>query len=166
MKPSYLLLWLFLFTTVPGVYAQPQTKRGSVSDVNFIEGRWKADWGDRSLDANWSAPGGENIVGYVRVMKEGAVVLYELFAFEQTEQGLAALVRHFGPGLIAREEKEKPDRYNFMEAGNGWALFEKQGDALRVRYEKRGEDGFAIVLGRPQEGEWVFKDFWTFSRVR
>jgi hypothetical protein len=100
------------------------------------------------------------------MMKEGKVTLYELFAFEQSAEGLVAIVRHFAPGLVAREEKETPNRYNFLEAGNGWALFEKQGEATRVRYEKRSADEFAIVVGKQEGGQWVFKDFWKFNRVK
>lgn len=165
MKNIYLLLCLCLIISSAESFAQTG-KSGSVSDVGFIEGSWKADWGDRTVDAVWSAPAGESIVGYVRVMKAGKVVLYEVFAFEQTAQGLAALVRHFDPGLIAREEKEKPDHYKFLEAGNGWALFEKQGDSMRVKYEQRSQDQFAIVIGKLKDGEWVFEDFWKFSRVK
>lgn len=164
MKRSHLLFCLCVLTVLPQAFAQTQAK-GSISDVRFIEGSWKAVWGDRSIDAVWSAPAGENMVGYVRVMRDNKVVLYELFAFEQTDQGLAAFVRHFNPGLIAREEKETPDRYNFVEAGNGRALFEKQGEATRVRYERRSDNGFAIVIGKQQDGQWVFKDFWVFTRV-
>lgn len=166
MKQSYFLFCVCLFTTLPQALAQTQGNGGSVSDVGFIEGKWKAVAGDRSIDAIWSAPAAETLVGSVRVIKENKVVLYELFAFEQTPEGLVALVRHFGPGLIGREEKDKPDRYNFLEAGNGRALFEKQGEAVRVLYERRSEDEFAIVIGKPQDGEWVFKDFWKFSRAR
>jgi hypothetical protein len=153
-------------TMLPLAYAQAQAKKGSISDVGFIDGSWKALANDRSIDAVWSAPAGENIVGYVRVMRDGKVALYELFAFEQTEQGLVALVRHFGPGLIAREEKEKPNLYTFLEAGDGWALFEKQGEATRVRYDKRSADQFAIVIGKQEGAEWVFKVFWVFNRVK
>jgi hypothetical protein len=166
MKNSYLLITLLLLCAVSPAPGQAQAKRGSISDVAFIKGSWKATAGDRSIDAVWSAPNGENIVGYVRVMREGKVSLYELFAFEQAEGGLVALVRHFGPGLVAREEKETPNLYTFMDAGNGWAMFQRQGEDVRVRYEKRSEDDFAIVIGKPKNGEWVFEDFWKFSRVR
>src|SRR5687768_5859856 len=166
MKLSYLPFYLCLIAIVTDAFAQTNKKTGSISDVGFIVGSWKAVAGDRSIDAVWSSPNGENIVGYVRVMKEGKVVLYELFAFEQTEQGLVALVRHFGPGLVSWEEKENPNHYDFLEAGNGQALFEKQGEATRVRYEKRSNDEFAIVVGKQQDGAWVFKDFWKFSRVK
>jgi len=165
MKNTYLLPFLCLMITSTQNFAQTQ-KAGSVSDVKFIEGSWKADWGDRTIDAVWSAPANESIVGYVRVMKEGKVVLYELFAFERTAQGLSALVRHFDPGLIAREEKEKPDHYKFLEAGKSWALFEKEGDSMRVKYDKRSENEFAIVIGKLKDGAWVFEDFWKFSRVK
>ena len=166
MRLSHLLFCLCLAVISVGAFAQPNKKTGSISDVRFIEGSWTAVAGDRSIDAVWSSPNGENIVGYVRVTKEGKVVLYELFAFEQSESGLVALVRHFGPGLVSWEEKENPNHYDFMEAGNGWAMFEKQGDPTRVRYEKRSADEFAIVVGKQQDGKWEFKDFWKFSRVK
>ena len=166
MKLSYLLFFLCLLPSLPEALAQVQARSGAVSDVRFIEGRWKAVAGDRSIDAVWSAPDGESIVGFVRVIRDDKVILYELFAFEQTAEGLVALVRHFSPGLVAREEKEKPDRYTFMEAGNGRALFQKHGEEVRVLYEKRSEDEFAIVIGRPEDGQWTFKDFWKFSRVK
>jgi hypothetical protein len=157
---------VFLFCGVAQAIAQAGATTGTIADVSFIEGSWKAVAGDRNIDAVWSVPNGENIVGYVRVVRNEKVALYEMFAFEQTQQGLVALVRHFGPGLIAREEKETPNLYHFMEAGNGWAMFQKQGEDVRVRYEKRSEDEFAIVVGRLKEGKWVFEDFWKFSRVK
>lgn len=166
MKSSYLFFCMFLCATLTQAVAQKQAKTGSIADVSFVQGSWKATWGDRSVDAVWSAPGAGSIVGYVRVIRDGKVTLYEMFAFEETEQGLVVLVRHFGPGLIAREEKETPNLYKFLEAGEGWALVEQQGEDTRVRYEKRSDDEFAIVVGKPQNGEWVFKDFWVFSRVK
>lgn len=155
-------MWVCFFTALSPAFAQGS---GSISDVRFIEGSWKAAWGDRSIDAVWSSPAGENIVGYVRVMKDNKVVLYEMFAFEQTPQGLVALVRHFGPGLVAREEKETPNHYSFMESGDGWAVFKREGEETRVKYERRSDNEFAIIIGKPENGKWVFKDFWVFKRA-
>lgn len=165
-KFCFLLLLSLLATLLPEAYAQTKKKSGSLSDVGFIEGHWKANLDDRSVEAVWSAPSGDNIVGFIRMMKDNKATLYEMFAFEQTEQGLVALVKHFKPGLIGVEEKDKSDRYLFLEAGEGKAIFEKQGEALRVLYEKRAEDQFVIALGKPQEGKWVFKDLFVFNRVK
>jgi hypothetical protein len=77
-----------------------------------------------------------------------------------------ALVKHFKPGLVGVEEKDKSDRYTFLEAGAGRAVFVKQGEPLRVLYEKRGDDRLVIALGREQDGKWTFKDLFDFKRVK
>lgn len=165
---KYFFLWLFCLsvTLLPAAHAQAQQKSGSLSDVSFIQGHWKGMNGATALEAFWSAPEGDNIVGFIRMMKEDKVSLYELFAFEQTAQGPVALVKHFRPGLIGVEEKDKSDRYTFVEASEGRAIFEKQGEPLRVLYERRSADQFVIALGRTQEEKWEFKDLFVFNRVK
>lgn len=168
MKQFYFLsLLLFLFSYLQSeAFAQNKPKTGSLSDMAFIEGHWKANDNGKIIEAVWSAPEGDNIVGFIRMMNEGKVTLYELFAFEQTEQGPIALVKHFKPGLVGLEEKDQADRYNFLEAGKDRAVFEKQGENLRVMYEKRPGEKFAIALGKQQEGEWVYDDLWEFNRIK
>ena len=167
MKQIYFLsLLLFLTHLQPEAFAQNKPGAGSLADIAFIEGHWKNRDNGKIVEAVWSAPEGDNIVGFIRMMNDGKATLYELFAFEQTEQGPVALVKHFKPGLIGLEEKDQADRYNFLEAGKDRAVFEKQGESLRVLYEKRAGDKFAIALGKPQEGKWVYEDLWEFSRVK
>ena len=162
MKAIAIVLFLFAVSH----YATGQVSKGSISDVSFLEGRWQATPADRTVDASWSATGGNTIVGYVRVLKEGKIALYELFAFEETPDGLVVLVKHFKPGLVGVEEKDKADHYRFLESGQGRALFEKTSEPVRVLYEKRGDHQFAIVIGKPENGNWIFKDFWVFSRMK
>ncbi|UJH90334.1 DUF6265 family protein [Antarcticibacterium sp. 1MA-6-2] len=165
MKSFFFLLITCLSTSfLSEGYAQAEHQSGSFSDIDFIEGRWKATAGDNTVYATWSAPEGNTRVGYVRVIKEGKVTLYEFFAFEQTEEGLIALVKHFRPGLIGLEEKDKSDRYQFLEARDNGAYFKKDGEDVRVLYEKRGDDQFAIAIGKPQGSKWVYKDFWVFNK--
>ncbi len=159
-------LILLCASQLPGAFAQTKSTGGNFSDIRFIEGHWQAMANGNTVEAVWSAPATDNIVGFIRMMKDGKINLYELFAFEQTGQGLVALVKHFKPGLIGVEEKEKSDRYQFVEAGKDRAIFEKQGESLRVLYEKRAKDQFVIALGEQQEGKWVFKDLFVFNRVK
>ena len=167
MKQFYFLFLLLFFTHLqPEAFAQNKQGAGSLADIAFIEGHWKANDNGKIIEAVWSAPEGDNMVGFIRMMNNGKATLYELFAFEQTEQGPVALVKHFKPGLVGLEEKDQADRYNFLEAGKGRAIFKKQGESLRVLYEKRPGDKFAIALGKPQDGEWVYEDFWEFNRVK
>jgi Domain of unknown function (DUF6265) len=86
--------------------------------------------------------------------------------FEQTANGPIVLVKHFKPGLIALEEKEISDRYSFIEAKKGQALFEKQDGSVRIIYEKRSENQLVIQRGKQEGGKWVFVDLFVFNRVR
>ena len=139
---------------------------GSLADISFIEGHWQGTHNGGPIEAVWSGPASNNMIGFIRMLKDDKITLYELFGIEQTEQGPIVRVRHFKPGLIAQEDKEKPDQYTFLEASKNRAIFEKTGDALRVLYEKRSADQLVIALGRQQDGKWVYKDLFTFSRKK
>lgn len=166
MKHLFFALLGSLAAWLPETYAQTAQKTGSLTDISFIEGHWKANREGTTIEANWTAPEGDNIVGYMRMMKDNKATLYELFVFEQTPQGLVVLVKHFKPGLIGIEEKEKSDRYHFVEASKGRMIVEKQGEPTRVLYEKRAEDQFVIALGKQQDGKWEFKDLFVFNRMK
>ena len=117
------------------------------------------------IEACWIAPVGDNLTGFMRMMKDNKVTMYEMLIFEQTEQGPIVLVKHFKPGLIGQEEKDKSDRYKFIEAGKGKAIFEKEDGSIRIIYEKV-DDQFAIQRGIQKEGNWAFDDLFVFNRVR
>ncbi len=168
MKHACTFFLLLLVTVLlPEIYAQSGPKGGSFADIDFIEGHWKATTAaGQSIEGVWLAPEPDNIIGFMRMMKGGKADLYEILAYEQSEQGLISLVKHFKPGLVGQEEKDKQDRYIFVEAGKGRAIFRKDGASLRILYEKRSADQFAIARGNEQDGKWVFKDLFVFNRVK
>lgn len=147
--------------------AQTAGKVGSVADVSFIEGHWQAKTAEgQTIDGVWLAPVGDNILGFMRFMKDGKAALYEMLAYEQQDKGFVSLVKHFQPGLIGSEDKDKQDRYAFVESAKDRAVFQKEGEDLRILYEKRGANQFVIARGNLQEGKWVFKDLFLFNRVK
>ena len=81
------------------------------------------------------------------------------------------MVKHFKPGLIGVEEKEKSDRYRFLEAGKNRALFEKEDGSIQIIYERRQPDQLVIQRGQQKDGNgtsarWTFNDLFVFNRVR
>ena len=168
MKNMYtilLLLWAGSFST--HLYAQTQQKPGSVKDIAFIQGNWKATTPQgQTIEGVWLPPEGENILGFMRMMKDGKPDLYEILAYEQSEKGLVSMVKHFKPGLVGLEEKDKQDRYIFLEASKDRAIFQKEGESLQILYEKRSPNQFVIARGAKKEGETVaFTDLFVFNRV-
>ena len=168
MKKIMLLpLLLLILNLLPSAHAQTVPKGGTLADISFIQGHWKATNDGRAVEGMWMAPDGDNMVGMMRMMKGDKVSMYEILAYEQNTQGLISLVKHFQPGLIGQEEKDKQDRYNFVEASKGRAIFQKEGDAaLRILYEKRSDTQFVIARGSQQNNKWVFKDLFVFNRVK
>ncbi|HMI03035.1 MAG TPA: DUF6265 family protein [Pedobacter sp.] len=167
MRHAYTFLFLLLFIgLLPETYAQTPPK-GSVADIAFIQGQWKAITPEgQSIEGVWLVPEGENILGFMRMMKGGKADLYEILAYEQSEQGLISMVKHFKPGLTGLEEKDKQDRYIFVEAAKDRAIFQKEGGGLRILYEKRSPDQFVIARGNEENGKWVFKDLFVFNRLK
>jgi hypothetical protein len=161
------LPFLFLVALLVSLTTYAQTaKTGSLSDVSFMEGRWLGTFNGGPIEAAWIAPVGDNLTGFMRMMRDNKVTMYEMLIFEQTEQGPIVLVKHFKPGLIGQEEKDKSDRYRFIEAGKDKATFEKEDGSIRIIYEKRSADQLAIQRGQSKDGKWTFVDLFVLDRVK
>lgn len=167
MKNLYtivLLLWAGSIST--NIYAQAQQKSGSVKDIAFIQGNWKATTPQgQTIEGVWLQPEGENILGFMRMMKDGKPDLYEILAYEQSDKGLISMVKHFKPGLIGLEEKDKQDRYIFVESSKDRAIFQKEGESLQILYEKRSPNQFVIARGVKEGEKVVFTDLFVFNRL-
>lgn len=167
MKRTFAFFLVLFVCTLQGFQAQSQSKGGSFADIAFIEGHWKATTpGGQLIEGVWLSPQADNIVGFMRMTRAEKLELYEILAYEQTANGLVSMVKHFKPGLIGQEEKDKQDRYVFVEAGKDRAIFQKEGSDLRILYEKRSPNQFVIARGNQQDGKWVFKDLFVFNRAK
>lgn len=147
-------------------HAQENAKKGTLQSINFLEGRWLGTFNGGPIEGAWTAPAGDNIVGFIRMMKGNKATMYELFAFEQTVNGPVALIKHFKPGMISLEEKEQSDRYNFIEAKKNQATFEKDDGSVRIIYELRDKTQLVFQLGKPDGQKWKFEDLFVFERIK
>lgn len=165
MKTRLCGILLGMFVTFVAHAQTTPSKTGSLSDLNMLEGHWLGTFSGGPIEASWTAPAGDNIVGYIRMMKDNRATLYELFAIEQTDSGPVVLVKHFKPGLIGVEEKDKSDRYRFISAEKDRTLFEKEDGSIRIIYERRTPTQLVLQRGQPKDGKWVFSDLFVFNRV-
>ncbi|MBA4850918.1 DUF6265 family protein [Emticicia sp. BO119] len=159
------LLALFFNCLIFSKNTQAQSK-ANLNDVSFMHGHWQGTFNGGPIEAFWAKPSGDNLTGFMRMMKDDKVTMYEMLIFEQTDKGPIVLVKHFKPGLIGVEDKEVSDRYNFIESKKEWALFEKQDGSIRIIYEKRGADVLVIQRGKQENGKWVFADLFVFNSVK
>lgn len=143
-----LILGLTLMLAVP-----PQ-----LADFAFIAGHWKGAMGGASIEEVWTKPGGDAMMGMSRLSSSGQTRLTEFMAIEQRESGPVLLMRHFGTGLIAREEKDAPLVWTIEKTGPNHAIFYLAKEGSRLGFNREG-DSLTITLEKMKDGKLTRSPF-------
>jgi hypothetical protein len=98
-------------------------------------------------------------------MKGEEVVVYELLAIEPGTDGPILWLRHFGPKLAGREDKDGAIPFYYSRSGPGEIVFDNRDLAkpIRLGYKKDGDRGLIASLERMKDGKWVSEPF-RYSR--
>lgn len=141
-----------------GVGAQVPVR--NIGDLAFMSGKWvtTGEWGD--MEENWSEPMGNSMMCSYRCVKDGKVVFYEFIVIEQQASGPVMKLRHFSPGNIAWEEKDKPYEYplTFLEPDR--ARFERPDKKTALTFYRVAKDKMKVILEREDKnGKWVQDEF-------
>jgi len=134
--------------------------KAELNALNFISGNWAGSmaWGD--MEEYWSEPMGDNMVCAYRCVKDGKVVFYEFIVIEQSQSGVPVMkLRHFGPGNMAKEEKDKPFEYPLAQLEGRKAVFESADRKTRLIYERIADTQLRAVLERDKNGKWEVDEF-------
>lgn len=163
MRKMFLALLIAAATMLSG-HAQPPVKQ--VKDLAFMSGKWvtKGAWGD--MEENWSEPLGNNMMCSYRCVKDGKIVFYEFIVIEQTPTGPVMKLRHFSPGNIAWEDKDKPYEYPLMFLEEDRARFERPDKKTALTFYRLSGDKLKVILEREdKDGKWVQDEFdYTLSK--
>ena len=149
------LLIISLFLVVVGSVSA-QVPRKDIKNLAFMAGKWitHTAWGD--MEENWSEPMGDNMMCSYRCVKDGKVIFYEFMVIEQTESGPVMMLRHFSPGNIGWEDKDKPYRYPLMFLEPNKARFERPDKKTALTFYRTGPENMKVILERQDdEGRWV-----------
>jgi hypothetical protein len=132
-----------------------------IKDLGFMAGKWttKGEWGD--MEENWSEPIGNNMMCAYRCVKDGKVVFYEFIVIEQEGKNNPVMkLRHFSPGNIGWEEKDKPYDYPLIFLDDKVARFERPDKKTSLTFERIADDKMKVTLERQdKDGKWVQDEF-------
>lgn len=133
----------------------------NIKDLAFMAGKWvtKNDWGH--MEENWSEPFGNSMMCSYRCVKDGKIVFYEFIVIEQAEGGVPVMkLRHFSPGNIGWEEKDKPYEYPLMFLEPDRARFERPDKKTALTFHRTSKTKMMVILEREDEnGKWVQDEF-------
>ena len=150
------LLLLLLLLTWTGQESFGQVPKKNIKDLAFMAGRWKTHsaWGD--MEESWSEPMGDCMMCAYRCVKDGKVVFYEFIVIEQMASGPVMKLRHFSPGNIGWEDKEKPYEYPLMFLEPDKARFERPDKKTALTFHRTGPETMKVILERQDDkGKWV-----------
>lgn len=156
LKRSVITYMLVLGFSV--AFSQPVLK--DIKDLSFMSGKWitKSEWGD--MEENWSEPMGNSMMCAYRCVKDGKVVFYEFIVIEQSPTGPVMKLRHFSPGNIGWEEKDKPYEYPLMFLESDRARFERPDKKTALTFHRTAKDKMLVTLERQdKDGKWVQDEF-------
>ena len=154
------LLTMICIVCVCSIVSSAQAPGYKISSLSFMSGRWvtTGPWGD--MEETWSEPMGNSMMCSYRCVKDGKVVFYEFIVIEQQKKGPVMLLRHFNPGNIAWEEKDKPYEYPLMFLDDDVARFERPDKKTSLTFQRLAPDKLKVTLERQdKDGKWVQDEF-------
>lgn len=132
-----------------------------LADLQFMAGSWKttSDWGD--MEEYWSEPMGNCMMCTYRCVKNGKVVFYEFIVIEQHENDSVPVMklRHFYPGSIGWEDKDKPYLYPMVSLEGQKAVFERPDKQTTLSYERLSKNTLRSLLIQEKDGKKTTTEF-------
>lgn len=151
MKNLLSLFVILLFSA--NSYAQ--TLKAHVKDLAFMAGTWTLhhEWGD--MEEFWGPPMGDNMVSSYRCVKEGKIQFYEFVVIEQVNGLPVMKMRHFNPGNIGWEEKDKPLTYKLIALSKARVVFQSADGGVKLTYERLNNKHLNVILDeKDKKGIW------------
>lgn len=149
-----LALALLVFTSLPLAAAVP----ASLKDFAFLAGHWHGEMSNGAIDEIWLRAEGDSMYSLFRMVSGGKTRFTEFQALEQRGATVVLLLRHFNPGLIAREDKDAPQVWDVEELSANRALFHQQGTNTLLEYARKGDE-LRVTLIQERDGKQVKSPF-------
>jgi hypothetical protein len=77
-----------------------------LSDLAWLEGRWRGEWGPRIAEQVWMAPKAGMMLGDFRVIENDKALAIEIFTLVEKSGGINFYFRHFTPELVPWEKSD------------------------------------------------------------
>lgn len=133
----------------------------TVAQLDWLTGTWSGEKEGDRIEETWLPPAAGAMIGAFRWLRGESVVVYELLALEPAGDSVVLLLRHYEPGLVAREGEAEALRFRLVEARDGYVLFDLGDPArpTRVGYRRDDDGSLVSVLERTRDGETTVEEF-------
>jgi hypothetical protein len=104
------------------------------------------------------------MMGMFKYIKEGKDALYEFLLIEQTDEGPLMRLKHFNPGFIGWEEKDKMYVYRITSFKTNFVTFRNDDSKTSISFHRISPGQMNVTLEQERDGElknslFVYKSF-------
>jgi hypothetical protein len=134
------ILTAALLTLAAPALAQDAAPRATIADAAWLAGRWTGEGMGGQVQEALSDPVNGQMVGYFTLSRDGETAFHELILIEEHAGSLRVRVKHFSPGFVAWEEKDKAIDFPLVSAAPGDLVFRG------LTFRRDGADGLVITV--------------------
>lgn len=165
------LLAALAASTVPAAAAEvpaPRTRSSTagaprppaaLADLAWLAGTWRGEGLGGSVEDFWAEPRAGAMPGLFRLVRDGAVVFYEILALVESEGSLELRLKHFHADLKGWEEKDQVRVFPLVARSEREWFFDS------ITFTRLGEDELEVVVAIQRDGK-VREELFRYRRVR
>ena len=122
----------------------------SPAEIGWLAGTWLGSNGRDPVEEHWSPLRGNTLMGMFRWVTDGRVRFYELIVIEQERESVFMRIKHFDPGLVGWEERERAHEFVLVRLEGQEAVFRELGksDARWAVYRLESPDRLLSYFAR------------------
>jgi len=140
----------------PGAASPP----ARLEDLAWLQGQWEGPGISGPATEVYSAPGGGQIVGHFRQLRDGRVWFFEITAIAQVGASLEYRLKHFNEDLTGWEEKDRVLKFPLVAVERDAWYF----DGLTIRRD--GADGMIGAVRIANKDGTSREAVFRYRRVR
>jgi hypothetical protein len=139
---STLLGLALVLASAPALAQGPPAK---ITDLAWMTGHYKGDFGAGTLQENWAPPASGSIAALIRIMEGDATNVIELIVVEEEGDSLTLRLKQWDPGMQPRADGFQV--FRLIEIGDKKVAFRntEEGGLQRLGYSLVG-DRFTISV--------------------
>jgi hypothetical protein len=119
----YFLIALCFFSLVVALPAQ-NTAPADIKVISWLAGSWKGEGFGGEVEELWSQPASGSMIGMFRAIEKGKLSFLEFEQIGEQNGSLVFKVKHFTPGFVGWEEKDKSVEFKFLSSTPNEIRFE------------------------------------------
>ncbi len=140
--------------------------RAKISELAWMQGHWRTEFGENVLEEIWSPPAGDSMMSAFAWIKGGKLWMNELLTIVAGDDAVTFRFKHFGREMVGWEEKDEALTFTLVELSGQRAVFEnpERDNPRRMTYHRTSARDLLVRVESYRDGKIEPMEF-TYKKV-